>query len=110
MWYIADVFMKSMSDRRPSCDCLWEESILLLDAYSEEEACQRAELIARAEECEYETVASEKLKWVFVRVATVEPLDTDILAHGTELFSRFLSAREAESLLAPFDTAGPERG
>jgi len=47
--------------------------------------------------------SSGAVTWVFERVDRVYGIDRELLADGTEWFSRFLRDSEVTSLLTPFD-------
>jgi len=107
MWYVASAFFTSAdSGSQQNLSALWEEVLLLIDAADDESAARAAEEIARSTEHEYAVSqpTPHVLRWTFVKVERVNRVE-DPLAHGTELFSRFLRATEAESLLRPFDDA-----
>ena len=103
MWFAVSVFMKSISLAETEDQALWEESIVLVDADDEHRARTFGENFGRDAEHEYETASGDFLRWRFACVERVYPIDTDDLSHGTEIFSRFLRASEAASLLTPFD-------
>jgi hypothetical protein len=102
MWYSASLLFRSVSPNRSDNDLLWEESIVLFEASSKEDAYERATTAGKAEQHGYITATGDELNWVFESVASVYEIG-DGLCPGTELFSRFLRASEAASLLTPFD-------
>jgi Domain of unknown function (DUF4288) len=102
MWFTASLLFKSVHIGQPDNDCLWEESIVLLRAETRAEAQQQAERLGQAEEHEYVSATGDLVKWTFQRVDSVYEILDGTLEHGTEVFSRFLRASEAESLLTPF--------
>jgi len=107
MWYIASAFFTSAdSGSHQNRPALWEEVLLLIDAVDDESAARAAGEVARSTEHEYSVSqpTPHVLRWTFVKVERVNRIEGP-LAHGTELFSRFLRATEAESLLRPFDDA-----
>jgi hypothetical protein len=75
----------------------------MFDVDSEDEALACGEKFGRQAECAYETATGEFLSWRFVKVESVHTIDAEQIAHGSEVFSRFLTAAEARSLLTPFD-------
>ena len=100
MWYTASLFFQGQHLGEPDRDSIWEEQIVLVDADGESAAHQAAEQIAKAREHEYVTGdANGKLRWVFVGVERVCEVDGNRFETGVELFSRFMSDREAASLL-----------
>ena len=101
MWYAACLLIES-SRSPPGAEPIWEQSIRLIAADSEDEARAKAERLGQSEGTSYLTTAG-MLTWTFNRVERVYAIDTDTLTDGTELFSRFLRASEVASLLTPFD-------
>jgi Domain of unknown function (DUF4288) len=104
MWYVVSVFYKSEHlepDRQTAG--LWEEVFLLVDAIDDEDAARRAEEIAKSKEHEYEVSepTPHTLRWTFSRIERTHTVEGP-LEDGVEIFSRFLTASEAESLLTPF--------
>jgi hypothetical protein len=101
MWFTASIFHKGQHTNQPSADMLWEESLVLLEADSAEEALAMAEAIGCANCTSYETVNGDRVEGQFERVERVYEVDSSPV-NGTELFSRFLRNSEAVSLLTPF--------
>ena len=101
MWYAANLLFKRTRASGRN-DLLWEESIRLIKADSEEEARQLAERFGRSERVSYET-NDGTVTWVFDRVERIYAIESESLADGTELFSRFLRDSEVASLLTPFN-------
>src|ERR1700752_726196 len=81
---------------------LWQECIFLVEADSPEAARERAMPLARQRETRYETAAGA-IEWRFHAVQSVFEIETELLAHGMEVFSRFLRNSEASSLLEPIE-------
>lgn len=101
MWYAASLLFKG--SRSPvHAEPMWEESIRLIGAHSEDEARAKAERIGQSERASYAT-SHGTVTWIFDRVERVCAIDADALTEGTELFSRFLRDSEVASLLTPFD-------
>src|SRR5438045_9543819 len=98
----ASLFYRSETPGRDTAEILWEDSIVLIDAISEEVALRKAEEVGKSVEQDYMSATDEHVSWVFVRVERVIAIG-DSLTEGTELFSRFLRACEATSLLTPFE-------
>ena len=89
--------MRGESRDRPSSDWLWEESVILTEAESEEDAVVLAQSQGRAAECSFTSGSGEAIHWVFDRVAQVyQILGTP--RSGCEVFSRHLRASEVASL------------
>jgi hypothetical protein len=100
MWFAVSLLFESVHPDDRENDRLWEERIILVHAASEEEARQEGERIGKAEEHKYIAANGERVQWVFRQIESVWPLES--LDHGAELFSRFLSKQEVESMLSPF--------
>ena len=100
MWYAANIFMQSHSEATDS-NGLWEESIVLVDAESEAEAIDIAEIEGRSKESQYANADNRNVSWKFVKVERVCAIEATTLTSGIELFSRFLRNEEAMSLLSP---------
>ena len=94
-------FRSEVTNRAPS-ESLWEESIVLVSAQSEDDALVRATAIGKQREHSYPIESGEELRWIFDRVERIYTIDAEALESGTELFSRYLRASEVESLLTPF--------
>jgi hypothetical protein len=94
--------MKANSSGRNDKDSLWEESILLIDAETEDEAAARAVAIAKATETQYVSATGDSVVWTFQQVERVFEIESN-LRSGTELFSRHLRNSEVQSLLTPFE-------
>jgi hypothetical protein len=82
---------------------LWEESIVLLQVPSSEEALEKAEKIGRSRSISYKTSDGDELTWEFFKVLQVFQISEEQFDEGIELFSRHLRTSEVDSLLVPFD-------
>ena len=102
MWYAANLLFKSTHSQSGD-DELWEESIRLVDAESEDMALKKAQIIGANEKVAYLAQEGDKVTWEFVRVDRVFEISDEQLRNGAELFSRFLRKSEVESMLKPFD-------
>jgi len=100
MWFAASLLFKSVHPGQVD-DHLWEESIFLVRAESEEEARQKADRLGKAEEHEYVAANGEMTQWTFQGVERIQEILDDKLEDGTEIFSRFLRGPEVQSLLEP---------
>ena len=102
MWFGAAILIRSEAADRLPHESLWEESVVLVKADTEDEALAIATAIGRRQELSYSVDGGTQLRWLFDRVARVYAIESEDLQSGTELFSRFLRASEVESLLTPF--------
>jgi uncharacterized protein DUF4288 len=103
MWFSAAILLRSEAVDRLPADSLWEESVVLVKADTEDDALMIATAIGRNQELNYAVDGGAELLWRFDRVASVYAIESEDLQSGTELFSRFLRASEVESLLTPFE-------
>ena len=100
MWYAVDLLFKSVHPENHEQEWLWEERIFLVEAGTEDEARQKGERLGKAEEVEYISATGDLVRWAFQQIERVCPIES--LEDGSELFSRFLSQAEVESLTAAF--------
>ncbi len=104
MWYGVSLLLCGETPSRTTRDLLWEESIVLVQAVSEDEANLQGERIGREMEIEYDSASGEHIHWTFHRVCKIHEIqEQDIFQTGTEVFSRFLRNSEAQSLMTPFN-------
>lgn len=102
MWYAVNILYRSEHIPTETKPTIWEESILLIEARSEEEARSEGERIGRSEAHTYE-VEDGLVIWSFEQIDRVYAVDGEELRSGTEVFSRFLRDSEVKSLLTRFD-------
>lgn len=79
---------------------MWEESIILIEASTSEQALEKANAIGIDRTCSYKTISGDELAWHFFKVERI--FEVDELCDGAEIFSRHLRNSEVESLLTPF--------
>jgi len=105
MWYSAALLSKRTHPASdPATDePLWEESIVLIEADSEEDAMREAQSIGRRDETSFTSVSGELVKWEFVCVTEVHEILEETFKHGTEVFSRFVRNPEVKSSRTPFE-------
>lgn len=83
-------------------ETLWEDKILVIRAETEDHAKEIANDAGRRGSHEYETKDSGTVKWVFVKVERVVEILGDIHVTPVEVFARFITEKEAHSLLRGF--------
>lgn len=80
----------------------FEESIVLIQASDEKEAWQKAEALGEQVALEHQREANLGVQWEFVGVLSVYELLDGELMDGTEIFSRFLTTKEAKALMKAY--------
>src|SRR4051794_19878834 len=96
MWFGVSLLFKSSHVGNPDQNALWEERIVLINAESEAEARHQGELLGKAEEHDYVSAAGDQVRWTFELVERVYAIQAETLEDQTEVFSRFLRAKEVE--------------
>jgi hypothetical protein len=84
---------------------VWEERHILLSADTVESARQMATEIGRTSSVSYVAHGNDEVEWKFRLIERVYEIQQPELASGVEVFSRFLKAAEAKSLLTKFPNA-----
>ena len=102
MWYTVSLLFKSYHEPASDDVPIWEESIRLIEANSEDEAQSKAEKIGGSERITFQAIAGNNVNWRFERVALVYEIDFP-LTDGVEIFSRFLTEAEVESMARSFE-------
>jgi hypothetical protein len=87
-WYAAKLIFESEIDGNPKADGLWEESIRIVMAASEDEARAEAFEIGKTAEHSYDNENGESVFWRFRDVEEIQDLCVSELAPGAEVFSR----------------------
>ena len=87
-WYGAKLIFRSEIDGSVEGEHLWEESIRVLTAESEEEARADAVIVGKAAEHSYLNATGETVCWRFHEVQEIQDLCVSELTQGTEVFSR----------------------
>jgi hypothetical protein len=100
MWYAASLLFKS-SRKRSEEPPLWEESIRLIQASSDQDAKVKAERLGKDSEVSFEA-DGETVTWRFERIERLFSVEEELGKDGIEVFSRHLRDSEVRSLLTPF--------
>lgn len=87
-WYAAKLLFKSEIDGSCDEEHLWEESIRILTAESEDEARASALKVGKTAEHSYLNEKQETVYWRFCEVQEIQDLCVNELTQGTEVFSR----------------------
>lgn len=88
---------------------LWEESLVLIEALSADDAEAKAALLAVSAESSYVAMDGTHVAWTFFKVERVSQIVDQPLRHGSELFSRYLRHAEVQSLLTPFEDPSTQK-
>jgi hypothetical protein len=88
MWFSARLLFRSQVDDAADVPPLYEESIILVNATSEDGAREEAERIARSNEQSYLNAEQKQVRWSFVRLLELQDLCEEELSSGIEVYSR----------------------
>jgi len=99
MWYSAALLFERIHPTRTdhAKEPLWEESVILIDALSEEDARKKAELFGKKEAISFRAISGELVEWRLVEVMDTHEIQDRHLKSGTEVFSRFLNDRPTKN-------------
>lgn len=104
-WYVASLLFEATHSRPSDEEEIWEERHILLNADTMERARQMATAIASAPSVSYVVQDNDELEWQFRQIERIYEVEQPELTSGVEIFSRFLKASEAKSLLTKFPDA-----
>ncbi|UYZ84273.1 DUF4288 domain-containing protein [Entomomonas sp. E2T0] len=105
IWFtVSLIYEMDINNQKITNDGSWEESILLIDALSSEDAIEKAILLGKKKEIEYSNSYNEHCQWRFIGVANCYQILDEEIGEGCEVFSRFLRPEEGKSLLTPFES------
>lgn len=90
-WYIAKVIFQISAG---SVMAQFDEHLRLIQAYDLEDAIFKARLLGITEEDQFLNEKKDLVKWEFVNVSDVRPLEE--LSHGAELYSFIHETNEAK--------------
>lgn len=102
MWFAVSLLYESEHSPELRSSPLWEESIRIVDALSQEDAVLAGEQLGKQRVNSY-LADGVTVTWIFRGVQNAFPLEQDEVRPGVEVFSRFLRESEARSLLKPFE-------
>jgi Domain of unknown function (DUF4288) len=99
MWYSAALLFERIHPTRTgrAKEPLWEESVILVDASSEEDAREKAEAFGKKEAISFQAISGERVEWRLVEVVDIHEIQDRDLKSGTEVFSRFLNDRPTKT-------------
>lgn len=105
MWFGVSILSKSLHALEQPKAPLWEESIVIVEADSEEHAVQLATPLGQSQQTSFSVGSrGDTVSWVFDSILEVFTINDESLSSGTEVFSRFLTEDEVLSLKKPFDS------
>ena len=102
MWFAVSLLYESQHSPELRSSPLWEESIRIVDALTQEGAVLAGEEFGKQRVNTYLTDGAT-VTWLFRGVQNAFPREQDEVKPGVEVFSRFLRESEARSLLKPFE-------
>ena len=89
---ITNLLQRSLED-------LFEEIIVVFDCVDDDDLKQKSLEWAKMHEHEYKNEAGEMVYWKFVEILHISPLETDEIQSGIEIFSRFLTRKQVNTLI-----------
>ena len=92
-WYLSKIVFRISASERPQFD----EHLRLVQATSFEEAFLKARLIGISEEDSFMNVSNKPVKWEFVNVSEIIPLEE--LKDGVEVYSKIYEPEEAKAYI-----------
>ncbi|QQO10718.1 DUF4288 domain-containing protein [Breznakiella homolactica] len=103
MWYSISILLKCSLKSRKEVEASWEENIVLCNAANIEMAKQKAEIVGRNLECDYETADGDFIQWKYNGILTIYELENDDINDNNVIFARLLRDSEVSSLKHPFN-------
>ena len=82
-----------------SLEDLFEEIIVVFDCVDDDDLKQKSLEWAKMHEHKYKNEAGEMVYWKFVEILHTSPLETDEIQSGIEIFSRFLTRKQVNTLI-----------
>ena len=113
MWFSANLLFQSAHEpgvMPGSENSVWEESVVLLEAESEQEAHLLALRMGQEREVSYKNVYGEMVSWRFDSIQALCEIGLEHPSHGSEVFSRFLKTEEVESMKRGFPAEEGQAG
>lgn len=99
LWYSARIVMQAVHTQERVREKLFEDSIILIRAASDEEARRRAEKVGRSREHAYLNMYGKRVEWVFFKLLDLVEVLEDPPRDGSEVYYRFLNKKELDRLL-----------
>ena len=82
-----------------SLEDLFEEIIVVFDCVDDDDLKQKSLEWAKMHEHKYKNEAGEMVYWKFVEILHISPLENDEIQSGIEIFSRFLTRKQVNTLI-----------
>ena len=98
-WYSVKVLFESVhiknykTSHNPHDEKLFEESIFLVKAKTEEQAYDIGKEHGIKAQTEYLNYYGETVRWTFIKIIDIFELSDDNIESGTEVYSRFIFAK-----------------
>ncbi len=99
-FYMAVILYEAQSDA-PDYKPLYEESFVLVEASTEDEARGKAAIHAQGQLSSYQNEFGETITWVEKQIVDVSPVLTDTIDDGSELYTRHFRDYQAYSAFEP---------
>lgn len=103
MWFSVNLLYKYTHEHGSSKNPQWEESILLIEAESEDQAKAKALTFVKQEETSYLSATGESVCFQFDSIESVWEIGPYQPKSGDETFSRMLKDCEVKSLKEKLD-------
>jgi Domain of unknown function (DUF4288) len=104
-FYIA-VFVYESSSDAPNYQKLYEEDYVLVKAFSDEDAKQKASLLSQKRQETYKNEMGESITWTLKHILDVSPILSENFEHGAEIYTRFFRNYEAYVAFEPILSGG----
>jgi Domain of unknown function (DUF4288) len=104
-FYIAVLVYESSSDS-PNYQKLYEEDYILIKAYSDEDAKQKAAQLSQKGQHTYKNEQGENITWTLKLILDVSPILSENFEHGSELYTRFFHNYQAYVDFEPLLSGG----
>ena len=103
-FYMAVILYEAQSDT-PDYKPLYEESFVLIGAFTEDEAKEKAAIHAQGQLSSYQNEFGETITWVVKQIIDVCPVLTSTFEDGSELYVRHFRDYQAYSAFEPMLSA-----
>ncbi|HPA16326.1 MAG TPA: DUF4288 domain-containing protein [Verrucomicrobiae bacterium] len=101
MWFSVAILVKAVVEGASQCP-IWDESIYMVDATSEQDAYRIALEIGKDSEHEYIGGTGKRVAWTFDSIEKIYPIESHELKSGVRIFNRGLKEADVLSMRIPF--------